>query len=170
MSTIRLPARTNYDTLEDYIYQINHFDYSSQSFDAFKAILNSPIEHHHLEQCILWYNSFDQTLHHRKAEWDKPFKRAREERYVIDTDAEAARIADEKYRNETHAINRELWYKGNPPRPKNEAERTEMHMAALRADPERYADYLRANKPKVTEHKSKKKFSFWPFGGKTRKR
>jgi len=166
--TIRVPARTSYDRLEDYIYQINHFDYSSPSFDAFKAILNSDIEPQHKEQCILWYNSFDQTLHHRQAEWDKPQMHSSERIFLEDTEERDARLADEKYRKETHAINRELWSKGNPSPPKNEKERTERHMAALRADPERYADYLRANTPKVTEHKSKKR-KFWPFGGKTRK-
>ena len=55
---IRLPARTYYDTLENYIYKINEFDYSKPSFESFKAILNSDIEPQHKE-CILWYNSFD---------------------------------------------------------------------------------------------------------------
>ena len=164
---IRLPARTYYDTLENYIYKINEFDYSKPSFESFKAILNSDIEPQHEEQCILWYNSFDQTLHDREAEWDVPPRYSSEREFLEDTDIRDARIADEKYRKETHAINRGLWEKGNPPPPRNEKERTERHMTALKADPEKYAHYVRGNeKPKYTK---RRKFSLWPFGGKTRK-
>jgi hypothetical protein len=169
---IRVPARTYYDRLEDYIYQINHFDYSSPSFDAFKAILNSDIEPQHLEQCILWYNSFDQTLHHRQAEWDIPFKRAREERYVIDTDKEAKRLAELEEALETHRINRELASRGNDQGPltmeqriKNRKQFLKMYHPEEHARNEAALELEKKKKPQTLFQKL-----FGRTGGKTRRK
>ena len=167
---IRVPARTPYDTLEDYIDKINHFDYSSSSFDAFKAILNSDIEPQHKEQCILWYNSFDQTLHHREAEWDIPFKRPRERR-VVDADAEAERIAELEEAAETHRFNEELSSKGNDQRPLTMKERTEREISYFE---KRHPGSRARNETALRELKKKKKTFLDRLlgrtGGKTRKR
>lgn len=164
---IRVPARTDYDTLEDYIYQINEFRYSSQSFDAFKAILNSDIEPQHKEQCILWYNSFDQTLHHRDAEWDVPFKRAREDRYVVDAEAEAERIAELREAAETHRINDELSSKGNYQGPLSMKERTKREIEYYEA---RHPGTRARNEAALKELKKKKKTLFQRVFGRGRTR
>ena len=167
---LRIPARTYYDTLEDYIDKINDFDYSSLSFDAFKAILNSHIEPQHKEQCILWYNSFDQTLHHREPEWNVPVKRSRDNRYVIDTDAEAKRKAEEKYAIETHIFNEGLSSKGNDQRPLTMKQRTEKAIEYRKMHhPEEHARNEAALKELAM-----KETSFWKRmlgrGGKTRRK
>ena len=169
MEPIRLPARTSYDTLDDYISAINGFDYSSPSFESFKAILNSDIEPQHIEQCILWYNSFDQTLYHNQSTWDIYRRPLGKPIYLEDSYEREAREAEERERIEGHKARRIDWERGNPPPPRNEKERTERHMAALKADPERYAHYVRGNKEKPKSTK-RRKFSLWPFGGKTRKK
>ncbi len=168
---IRVPARTYYDRLEDYINQINKFHYSSPSFDAFKSILNSDIEPQHKEQCIFWYNSFDQTLHHREAEWDKPFKRVRDDRYVIDTVAEAKRKSEEKEDLDTHRINQELASKGNDQRPLTMKERTDREIEHYEA---RHPGSRARNEAALKELAKKKKKTlyqrlFGRTGGKTRK-
>ena len=56
--------------------------------------------------------------------------------------------SEERERIEGHKARRIDWERGNPPPPRNEKERTERHMAALKADPERYAHYVRGNKEK----------------------
>jgi hypothetical protein len=155
---IRIPARTYYDTLEDYILRVNEFDYSSPDVDAFKAILNSDIEPQHLDRCILWYNSFDPTLHDRQAVWDVPIRNARPV-YLQDVKVRKNREYDE----ETHATLRKLAEKGNEPPPKTQKERDARHIALMKElDPERYEQYQK-------ERQTPKKRSFWPFGGKTRK-
>ena len=164
---IRIPARTHYDTLDDYIEQINAFEYSSPSFDAFKAILNSPIEPYHLEQCILWYNCYDQTLHHRESEWSVPVKRAREERYVIDSDKEAARRAELEEAAETYRINKELASRGNAQGPLTMEQRKQNKALFLKMyNPEEYA------RNQAAEAKATKKKTFFHrmFGKGTRKK
>ena len=141
---IRIPARKAYDTLEDYITRINKFDYSSDDMNAFRAILNSNIEPHHLERCILWYNSFDRTLHDRQPEWDVPVRRAQPV-YLQDQ----REIARKKYDEETHAILRELAEKGNPPPAKTQKELNARIIANMKAeDPERYAEHLKGRPTK----------------------
>jgi hypothetical protein len=165
---IRIPARTHYDTLDDYIAQINAFEYSSPSFDAFKAILNSPIEPYHLEQCILWYNCYDQTLHHRESEWSTSVKRARNERYVIDSDKEAARRAELATAAETHRYNEDLASRGNVQGPLTDEQRKQNRdLFLMREHPEEYARNQAAEaKAKAT----KKKTFFHRFFGKGTRR
>lgn len=164
---IRVPARTDYDTLEDYIYAINKFRYSSHSFESFKAILNSDIEPQHKEQCILWYNSFDQTLHDREAEWDVPFKRPRENRRLVDVDAEAERIAEIREAAETHRMNEELSSKGNYQGPLTMKERTARERKYYE---ERHPGTNARNEAALKELKKKKKTLFQRVFGRGRTR
>lgn len=151
---IRIPARQPYDTFHDYKTQINEFRDSSPDMDAFRAILNSNIEPRHLERCILWYNSFDPTLHDRQAEWDVPVRHPRPE-LVIDAEERKKR----KYDEETHEYLRQLAEKGNPP-PKTQAALDASYIAHMKEhEPDKYEGYLK----KVRERQSKRAWSFNPF-------
>lgn len=168
MEPIRLPARTSYDTLDDYIHAINGFEYSSPSFESFKAILNSDIEPQHIEQCILWYNSFDQTLYHNQSKWDI-YKRPRGEPiYLEDSYEREAREAEERERIEGHEARRRSWYDGNPV-VKTMKERTDRERTHYES---RHPGTNARNEAALKESK-KKKTSFWKRwlgSGKTRKK
>lgn len=159
----------HYDTLDDYIEQINAFEYSSPSFDAFKAILNSPIEPYHLEQCILWYNCYDQTLHHRESEWSTlSVKRARDERYVVDSVKEAARRAELAKAAETHRYNEDLASRGNVQGPLTVEQRKQNKALFLMMEhPEEYA---RNQSAEAAAKATKKKTFLHRFFGKGTRR